>query len=105
MVVVFDKPYLQELYSEGKTSSRHYRFQPQIVSKYIKIINVMRNAVNVKDLNRIGGLHYEHLIGDKKGLSSVRINDQYRVIFEEETQGDQEITTILNIIELSNHYQ
>lgn len=55
-------------------------------------------------LNQYGGLHYEHLIGDKKGMSSIRISDQYRLEFVEECEDNEIIATICNIVELSNHY-
>lgn len=48
---------------------------------------------------------YEKLVGDKAGTSSVRVNDQYRVEFEEYTEGDETLATILNITDLSNHYK
>ena len=44
-------------------------------------------------------------MGDKKGLSSVRVNDQYRVEFEEIVEEDEVIATICNITDLSNHYK
>ena len=105
MVVIFDKEYLEELYVNGKTTNKHYRFQPDIVSRYIKVINIMKNAGNIDDLKRLGGLHYEQLVGDKKGVSSVRVNDKYRVEFIEGIEGEQTIATICNIIDLTNHYQ
>ena len=105
MVVIFDKEYLEELYVDGKTTNKYYRFQPDIVSRYIKVVNIMKNAGNINDLKRLGGLHYEQLVGDKKGLSSVRVNNKYRVEFIEGTEGEQTITTICNITDLTNHYQ
>lgn len=50
-------------------------------------------------------LHYEKLKGDKVGLSSVRVNDQYRIEFEEHIVDGQTLATICNIVELSNHYK
>ena len=50
-------------------------------------------------------LNYEKLIGDKKGISSVRVNDQYRIEFEEELEDGKTIATICNITDLSNHYK
>ena len=44
-------------------------------------------------------------LGDKAGLSSVRVNDKYRIEFEEHVEGPETIATIVNITELSNHYQ
>ena len=90
MKVTFDKEYLKELYTTGTSPDKKHRFQPDVVS------------VNVLAL--IGGLHYEHLSGDKDGLSSVRVNKKYRVEFTEQTEGNETVATICNIIELSNHY-
>lgn len=105
MIVIFEKDYLKELFVDGKTSDKKYRFQPDIISRYVKVINIMMNANNVNDLMRIGSLHYEHLEGDKKGLSSVRVNDKYRVEFIEEIENGQKIATICSIFELTNHYR
>ena len=41
---------------------------------------------------------------NKKGLSSVRVNDKYRIEFEEHAENQESIATICNLIELSNHY-
>ena len=56
-------------------------------------------------LLKYNALRYEQLKGDKTGLSSVRVNDQYRIEFEEKTVENQTIATICNITELSNHYK
>lgn len=60
---------------------------------------------NVLGLSKYGSLHYEKLHGDKNGISSVRINDQYRIEFIEIIEADKSIATICNITELSNHYK
>ena len=105
MIVTFDKAYLQELYTEGKASDKRHRFQPQIVSKYVKVVNLMKQQENVLGLTKYGSLHYEKLHGDKEGLSSVRVNDQYRIEFTESMEAGKQIATICNITELSNHYK
>ena len=105
MIVTFAQPYLRELYTDGKASDKKHRYQPQIVKKYAKVINIMLQEQNVLDLTKYGALHYEHLQGDKEGVSSVRVNDQYRIEFTESTDGDTSIANICNIIELSNHYK
>jgi len=104
MEVTFKQTYLQELYTQGKSNDKRHRYQPQVISKYKRIVDLMKVETNVQDLCKYGSLHYEHLQGDKKGLSSVRVNDQYRVEFTEEMKGDELIATIVNITELSNHY-
>lgn len=105
MIVTFEQTYLQELYTEGKASGKKHRFQPQVVAKYRKVINLMKQQENVYGLTKYGSLHYEKLQGDKQGLSSVRVNDQYRIEFTESMEADKRVATICNITELSNHYK
>lgn len=105
MKVVFEKEYLMDLYTKGKSSDKKYWFQPQIVRKFGWIIDLMIGMKNVNNLTQYGSLHYEHLHGDKEGVSSVRVNNQYRIEFREEKEDGQTIATICNITELSNHYK
>ena len=105
MIVTFEKTYLQELYIDGKANDKKHRFQPQIVSKYVKVINLMKQQENVLGLAKYGSLHYEKLHGDKEGLSSVRVNDQYRIEFMEGMEVGKQIATICNITDLSNLYK
>ncbi len=39
MIVIFKKEYLKELYTRGVASEKKYRFQPQIVPKYMRVIS------------------------------------------------------------------
>ena len=104
MEVRFDKQYLMDLYSKGDAGKKH-RFQPQIVKRYIRVIDLMLELPNVMSLTQYNSLHYEKLSGDKAGLSSVRVNDQYRIEFEEIFNDAEIIASICNITELSNHYK
>ena len=101
----FEKDYLQEMYLMGKAIDKKHRFQPAIIRKYIWVIDLMIEQPDMLALKKYNGLNYEQLKGDKSGLSSVRVNDQYRIEFEEKTVGDQSVATICNIVELSNHYK
>ena len=105
MIVTFEEDYLRELYENGQTTDKKHRFQPQIVRKYTRVVDLMMAQTNVMDLTRYGGLHYEHLHGDKEGLSSVRVNDQYRLEFREIIEDDKTIAEVVSITELSNHYK
>ena len=104
MEVAFNELYLRDLYVMGK-SDKKYRFQPQIIRKYIRIIDLMTEEPDVTGLTKYNSLNYEKLKGDKLGLSSVRVNDQYRIEFEEYTKDGETVATICNIIDLSNHYK
>ena len=59
MEIKFDKEYLEELYLEGKTSDKKHRFQPPIVAKYRKTIDLLESVAVVEDLFRYHSLHYE----------------------------------------------
>lgn len=100
MIVVFDKEYLLELYETGKADKKH-RFQPDIVKRYRKRIDILKAADKVEDLFLISSLNYEVLKGEKAGISSIRVNDQYRIEFIVSSSS----IIICNILELSNHYK
>lgn len=91
-------------YYDGKTNDKQHRYQPQIVKKYIRVVDILDSVDKVTDLYRFNALHYEKLTGDKTGLESVRVNDQYRIEFISSEEPGKSIT-ICNIIELSNHYK
>lgn len=105
MIVTFEEDYLKELYENGQASDKKHRFQPQIVRKYTRVVDLMMEQPNVQGLTKYGGLHYEHLHGDKEGLSSVKINDQYCIEFREIIEDDKIIAEMVCLTELSNHYK
>lgn len=105
MIVIFEEEYLKELYEDGQCSDKKHRFQPPIIKKYTRVVDLMMELRNVMELVPYGGLHYEHLHGKKEGLSSVRINNQYRLEFREILQDDKTIAEIVSLTELSNHYK
>jgi plasmid maintenance system killer protein len=50
-------------------------------------------------------LNYEKLACDREGYSSVRINDQFRLIFQENLSETEPIQVIMfSLEEISNHY-
>ena len=105
MEITFEEDYLRELYYEGKAHNKKYRFQPQIIKKYVRVIDLMASLNSTEDFYRYKALHYEALVGDKKDRESVRVNDQYRIEFHSEVVDNEKQITICNILELSNHYK
>ena len=102
--VTFDKTYLKELYDQGTTSDKKHRFQPDIVKRYQQRIKTLVSAPRIETLYQIKSLNYEVLSGDKAGISSIRVNDKYRIEFTVNTS-EEPLVTICNILELSNHYK
>ncbi|MCC8038229.1 MAG: type II toxin-antitoxin system RelE/ParE family toxin [Bacteroidales bacterium] len=104
MDVFFNQQYLADLYLKGDGGKKH-RFQPQIIRKYVQIVDLMKALEDVSGLLKYKSLRYEQLKGDKLGTSSLRINDQYRIEFVEEIEEGKIVATICTITELSNHYK
>ena len=106
MIIRFEKDYLLDLYQERKTKDKKYRFQPSVVKNYIKRIDTLISANRIEDLFPFHSLNYEVLTGDKKGISSIRINDQYRLEFIVSKESELEpIITICTIKDITNHYK
>ena len=93
------------MYYSGKCSDKQHRYQPDIIKRYKRRIDTLNDATCIEALYRLNSLEYEVLSGDKEGISSIRVNDKYRIEFTEETEDGKQIATICNITELSNHYK
>lgn len=105
MIVTFEEEYLRQLYEDGKCKAKKHRYQPDIVRRYQKAIQFLIAASSIEALWSIRSLNYEVLSGDKSGLSSIRVNDQYRIEFTVSKSEEEPILTICNVVELSNHYK
>lgn len=105
MKIVFDQKYLEELYFKGYTSDKKHRFQPQVISKYRKTIDLLESLSKIEDLFRFHSLNYEMLVGDKAGTESVRVNNKYRIEIKTSQVVTEIVVTVCNILELTNHYK
>jgi proteic killer suppression protein len=65
----------------------------------------MRRVTDTNALLKYNGLNFENLQGDKAGISSIRVNRQYRIEFTVTDNGIEPVAKICNILELSNHYK
>ena len=105
MEIEFVKQYLLELYTTGKSNDKRYRYQPNIIIKYIQTIDRLRALDRLEELYLIKSLNFKYLKGDKVGIVSVRVNTQYRLEFSVLKRNNEDsLITVLSIIELSNHY-
>ena len=106
MEVEFRKKYLRELYETGKTTDKKHHYQPQIINGYLKCVKALDEAIRIEDLFNFKALHYEKLSGDKQGLSSLRINNQYRLEFLEiSNPNDKSKIEICSLTDITNHYK
>lgn len=63
------------------------------------------SANTITDLFRFIVLNYEALHGDKKGVSSVRVNRKYRLEFTVREEMGEQIITVCRLLDISNHYK
>lgn len=105
MQVYFEHEYLQELYEYGETKDKKHRFQPDIIRKYVRCIDILISSNKPESLYPIHSLNYKILKGNKEGISSIRINDQYRIEFIVSQIGTEPVINVCNILDLTNHYQ
>ena len=105
MLVKFNQEYLEEIYTTGKCSDKKHRFQPGVIKNYIRRVDTLRDAENVEQLFPINSLNYETLEGNEQGISSVRINDQYRLEFTVTKEGNEPVITICTLLDITNHYK
>lgn len=98
MKVIFKNKELAQLYDLQISN----KFSNNIIRWFVKIVNYMENLFVIKDIQNINSLHFKKLKKYKNWQYSVRINKQYRIIFN--ISKDWEIT-IIEITELSKHYE
>ena len=92
----FQTSELNDLYYEGKGKEKYPDY---IVRAFFKKIKIINNAKDEGDIRDIKGNHFEKLKGENN-LYSIRLNDQYRLIFSIEGSNEKKFL----IKEISNHY-
>ena len=105
MYIEFDKEYLRELFENGHTNDRKYRYQPEVIRGYQKAVFTIISVNTITDLFRFNALNYEALHGDKEGISSVRVNRKYRLEFTVREEMGEQIITVCRLLDISNHYK
>lgn len=68
-----------------------------IIKSARRKLTVLRAAVDDRSLRNWKSLHYEQLRGDREGQRSIRLNDQYRMVFELDEETEPQTVTILQI--------
>jgi proteic killer suppression protein len=103
MVIRFNNPYLQRLF-ENKPLLGKPHFPNDVIQKYKKTVLMLQYAGNIRELRKFKGLNFEALKGERKGSHSVRVDRKYRLIIKVEEEKIVEITEVLIIEDLTNHY-
>ena len=73
------------------------RLPVAVIKSARRKLTVMRAAIDDRSLRNRKSLHYEKLRGDRDGQRSIRLNDQYRMVFELDEETSPQTATIISI--------
>lgn len=104
MLIQFKSAYLEKLF-EGKAVPGKPRYSSEVIAKFKKTILKLQFIDSFSELSRHKGLNFESLKGDYKGYFSVRVDKGYRLILSVDKAGTVNISEILMVHDLNNHYQ
>ena len=82
--------------------SGKHPFSKGIIKQFKKKVQLLGSISKLEQLKQFRGLNFEYLKAERKGACSIRLNDQYRLIFEVKENGEIEIILIK---EISKHYE
>ncbi len=102
MIVVFKTKELEKLYSTPLNQIKgKQKYSKNVIKQYQVKVKILTIVENLKELRSFRSLNFEALRGERIGRYSIRLNKQFRLIFDElENQKIQ-----LEIIEISKHYE
>lgn len=94
MDVVFADPDLALIETDdaGKT-----KLPVAVIKSARRKLTVLRAATDDRSLRNWKSLHYEKLKGDREGMRSIRLNDQYRMVFTLNENVTPQVATVTAI--------
>ena len=103
MEVYFETDELEYFYQTPLIDIRGKReYSKVIIGRYKRAIQQLIAIKRLEELKQFKGLRFEYLKGIRKKDCSIRLNDQYRLIFR--PINDKKIEVLL-IKEISKHYE
>ena len=94
MRFVFKNNELQLLYTERKDA---HKYPIQVVNGFFRVMAIIRNAQDERDLRAIRSLNYEALKGNRSHQNSIRLNQQWRLIVERHEDNEGRILWVIEI--------
>ncbi|MBV6493433.1 MAG: Toxin HigB-1 [Turneriella sp.] len=81
MIGSFADKATEDIY-HGVRSKKAAKLPPNIIAVALRKLDMMNSASKLDDLRIPPSNHLEKLVGNWAGFYSIRINDQFRVIFK-----------------------
>ena len=93
MIVSFGDGATEDLY-HGRQSGRALRYPRDIVDTALVKMDMLNGAASVLDLRSPPGNRLEALKGDLKGFHSIRVNNQWRLVFRWEDNNAHKVRLV-----------
>ena len=93
MIVSFGDEATADLY-HGRRTSRVRRFPNDITGRALRKLDVLNGAHELLDLRSPPGNRLEALKGDWLGYHSIRVNEQWRIVFRWESNNAHDVRLI-----------
>ncbi|MDR1832433.1 MAG: type II toxin-antitoxin system RelE/ParE family toxin [Fusobacteriaceae bacterium] len=77
MIKSFSDKHTERLFKLGRSK----KYSKELCEQALRKLFMLDKAVSEEILRKIPGNHYEKLQGRRKGESSIKINDQWRLAF------------------------
>lgn len=77
---------------------RPRRWDVEVIRAYRKKMQLISEAKDERDLRAMRSLRLEQLSGDREGTSSIRLNDQFRLVLTFKTEGER-VAVILELVD------
>jgi proteic killer suppression protein len=94
MLVVFADPALARIETEEAAKTK---LPVAVIRSARRKLTTLRAAPDERTLRNWKSLHYEKLKGDMAGLRSIRLNDQFRMVFVLNEEANPPTVTITAI--------
>ena len=93
MILSFGDRKTEDLFN-GNNSAQARRIATNIRKTAVRKLDLINAASSVDDLRSPPGNRLEALTGDLRGMHSIRINDQWRIIFSWTDAGAEKVQII-----------
>lgn len=93
MIASFGDSATEDLY-HGRKTNRVRRFPANLLPVAVRKLDVLRAAHQLQDLRSPPGNRLEALRGDYAGFYSIRVNEQWRLVFRWENEAAHEVSLV-----------
>lgn len=75
------------------------KFAPEAVRGFFRVMAIIAEATDARDLYALKGLRFEKLKGDRTGEHSLRLNQQWRLIVRPTQEAPGPVILVIEIVD------